>query len=178
MDSRFVFTGIVIAVILQRLLELRTSKLNASYLLTHGGQLHHDNALKLVKLLQVTWFFSMLGEVWGLNRPYTPALFTISLAATFAGQYLRYLSMQALGSRWTLQLIVIPGAPKINTGIYRYLNHPNWLGVALEILAVPLIHSAYLSALVFSVANAFLLVKRIQAEEHVINHNHEPSFAR
>ncbi|WP_404790317.1 isoprenylcysteine carboxyl methyltransferase family protein [Altericista sp. CCNU0014] len=169
MLSKFIFTGIAIAVILQRLFEVRLSKRNANYLLANGGKLHHENSLKLVKLLQVAWFIAMLAEVWGLNRPFIPALFAIALAATLTGQYLRYLSMRALGARWTLPLIAIPGAPRIKAGIYRYLRHPNWLGVALEILALPLIHSAYLSAIVFSIANAVLLVKRIRAEESVLN---------
>jgi methyltransferase len=175
-SSRLIFTGIVIAVILQRLLELRISKTNADYLLTHGGQLHHDNALNPVKVLQVAWFVAMLVEVWGLNRPFIPALSAIGAIATLAGQYLRYLSMQALGSRWTLQLIAIPAVPRINTGIYRYLRHPNWLGVALEIAAVPLIHTAYLSALIFSIANAILLTQRIQAEEEVLKGSRETSY--
>jgi methyltransferase len=178
MNTRFIFTGIVIAVILQRLFELRISRLHAAYLLTHGGQIHHDNALKLVKGLQVAWFVAMLIEVWVLNRPFIPALFAIALIAALMGQYLRYLSMQALGSRWTLQLIAIPETPRVTTGIYRYLRHPNWLGVALEILAVPLIHAAYVSATIFSIANAVLLVKRIQAEEDVLNGSCEESFAR
>jgi methyltransferase len=178
MSTRLIFTGIVMAVILQRLFELRISKLNAAYLVTHGGEVHHDNSLKLVKGLQVAWFAAMLVEVWVLNRPFVPPLFVIALIATLIGQYLRYLSMQALGFRWTLQLIVIPDVPRVATGIYRYLRHPNWLGVVLEILAVPLIHTAYLSATIFSLANAFLLVKRIQAEEAVLNGSCAESFAK
>jgi methyltransferase len=178
MNTRFIFTGIVIAVILQRLFELRISKLNAAYLVTHGGQLHHDNALKLVKGLQVAWFVAMLAEVWVLNRPFVPPLFAIALITTLLGQYLRYLSMQALGSRWTLQLIAIPEAPRVVTGIYRYLRHPNWLGVTLEVIAVPLLHTAYLSATIFSIANALLLFKRIQAEEDVLNESCRASFAK
>jgi methyltransferase len=166
------------AVILQRLFELRISKHNAAYLVNHGGQVHHDNALKLVKGLQVAWFGAMLVEVWVLDRPFVPALFAIALIATLLGQYLRYLSMQALGSRWTLQLISIPEAPRVATGIYRYLRHPNWLGVTLEVLAVPLLHTAYLSATIFSIANALLLVKRIQAEEAVLNGSCRESFAK
>jgi methyltransferase len=165
MDSRMIFTGIAIAVMVQRLFELRISKRNAARLIAQGGRVHHENLLFLVKVLQIGWFAAMLIEVWQLDRPFVPGLAVIALCATVAGQYLRYLSMQALGVRWALPIITLPGLPAVNTGIYYYLRHPNWLGVILEILAVPLIHSAYLSAIFFSIANAFLLAQRVRSEE-------------
>jgi methyltransferase len=119
--------------------------------------------------MQIAWFAAMLAEVWGLHRPLIPVLAAIALLLTLLGQYLRYLSMQALGWRWTLTTMTVVGLPVVDTGIYRYLRHPSWLGVILEILGLPLIHGAYLTAIVFSVANAFLMVKRIQAEEQALS---------
>jgi methyltransferase len=57
----------------------------------------------------------------------------------------------------------------VRHGIYRYLRHPNYLGVQLEILAVPLLHSAYLTSLVFGVGNALLLRDRIRREEEALS---------
>ncbi len=168
MSSQLIFTGIVMAVILQRLMELKISDRNAKYLLAHHGRRHHENALGLVKALQVAWFGTMLVEVWGFHRPFIPLLSALSGIALLAGQYLRYLSMQALGVRWTLPLFSVPGSPRIKSGIYRYLQHPNWLGVALETGALPLIHSAYLTAIGFSLMNGLLLRQRIKAEEAVL----------
>jgi methyltransferase len=178
MDSRIIFTGIAIAVMVQRLLELRISKRNEAQLIAQGGRVHHDNSLFLVKVLQIGWFVAMLMEVWRLDRPFIPGLAAIALCATVIGQYLRYLSMQALRLRWTLPIVTLPGVPAVDTGIYHYLRHPNWLGVILEILAVPLIHSAYLSAIFFSIANAFLLSQRVQSEETAlkIDNNYEALF--
>jgi methyltransferase len=178
MDSRIVFTGIAIAVMVQRLFELRISKRNAAQLIAQGGRVHHDNSLFLVKVLQIGWFVAMLLEVWRLDRPFIPGLAAIALCATVIGQYLRYLSMQALRLRWTLPIVTLPGVPAVDTGIYHYLRHPNWLGVILEILAVPLIHSAYLSAIFFSIANAFLLSQRVKSEESAlkIDNNYEALF--
>jgi methyltransferase len=178
MTSQLIFTGIAIAVMVQRLFELRISKRNAAQLIAQGGQVHHDNSIKLVKGLQLGWFAAMLTEVWLLDRPFIPVLAAIALCATVIGQYLRYLSMQALRLRWTLPIITLPGVPAVDTGIYHYLRHPNWLGVILEILAVPLIHSAYLSAIFFSIANAFLLSQRVQSEESAlkIDNNYEALF--
>lgn len=178
MDSRIIFTGIAIAIMVQRLFELRISKRNAKQLIAQGGKVHHDNSIQLVKGLQIGWFAAMLTEVWVLDRPFIPGLAAIALFATVAGQYLRYLSMQALGLRWTLPIVTLPGVSAVDTGIYRYLRHPNWLGVILEILAVPLIHSAYLSAIFFSIANVFLLMQRVQSEETAlkIDNNYEALF--
>lgn len=159
------FSSIVVAVILQRILELRVSQYNEAYLLARGGRKHSDNLLGIVKVLQISWWLAMLVEVWWLDRPFIPTLAAVGLLATLSGQILRYLSMQALGYRWTLPIITIPGVPVVRSGIYRYLRHPNWLGVMLEIAGLPLIHSAYLTAICFSVANAFLISKRLQAEE-------------
>ncbi len=179
LTTKAFFVGIVVAVFLQRLFELRISQLHVAYMLAHGGREHGSNYLWVVKVLQVSWFVAMIAEVWWLNRPFVPVLAAVGLSAAIAGQFLRYLSMQALRSRWTLPIITIPGAPVVDSGIYRYLRHPNWLGVILEIAALPLIHSAYITAILFSVANAFLMVKRIHTEEQALseNNNYADIFA-
>lgn len=168
-QTKAAFLGIVAAVFLQRLFELRLSQRNSAYILAQGGREHSTNYLWVVKVLQLSWFLAMIAEVWWLERPFVPALAAVALIALVAGQCLRYLSMQALGWRWTLPIITIPGTPVVDSGIYHYLRHPNWLGVILEIAALPLIHSAYITAIFFSVANAFLMVKRIQGEERALS---------
>ncbi len=169
MLTRYIFIGIVVTVILQRLLELRLSKCHAAYVLAQGGKEHSDNLLNVVKILQISWWVAMIAEVWLLDRPFIPTLAVAALIATLIGQILRYLSMQALGWHWTLPIMTVPGDTIVDGGIYRYLRHPNWLGVILEIAALPLIHSAYLSAIVFSIANAILMSKRIQTEEQALS---------
>ena len=110
----------------------------------------------------------MLAEVWLLDRPFIPLLAGIAVALVLAGQLLRYLSMQALQERWTLTITTLPDTSAVNTGIYRHLRHPNWLGVILEIAALPLIHSAYLTAIACTLANAWLMSQRIPAEERAL----------
>jgi len=77
--------------------------------------------------------------------------------------------MRALGPRWTVRVMNLPSAEPVVDGIYRYVRHPNYLGVILEIAALPLVHGAVWSAASFSVANAALLVARIRAEEHALS---------
>lgn len=179
LTTKAVFVGIVAAVFLQRLSELRISQRNVAYLLAQGGREHGSNYLWVVKVLQISWFVAMIAEVYWLDRPFVPALAAVGLLAAIAGQFLRYLSMQALRSRWTLPIITIPGAPVVNSGIYRYLRHPNWLGVILEIAGIPLIHTAYLTAIFVTLANALLMIKRIHKEEQALSkdNNYAAVFA-
>lgn len=176
MVTQAVFIAIVAAVFIQRLFEMRLSQRHVTQLLVQGGRLHGENYLWVVKVLQLSWFVLMIAEVWWLDRPFIPPLAAIALLAAVAGQVLRYLSMRALLTRWTLPLVTIPGTPAVDSGIYSYLRHPNWLGVILEIVAVPLIHTAYLTALIFSVANAFLMAKRIQAEERALSEDNNYAY--
>jgi isoprenylcysteine carboxyl methyltransferase (ICMT) family protein YpbQ len=168
LTTKAVFVGIVAVIFLQRLSELRISHRNVASLLAQGGREHGSNYLWVVKVLQISWFVAMIAEVYWLDRPFVPVLGVVGLLAAIAGQFLRYLSMQALRSRWTLPIITIPGAPVVNSGIYQYLRHPNWLGVILEIAGIPLIHTAYLTAIFFTLANALLMSKRIQKEEQAL----------
>ncbi len=179
MLTKYIFTGIVVAVILQRMIELRISDRHKAEILKRGGQKYGDNLMGAVKVLQVSWWIAMIAEVWYLDRPFIPVLAAVSLTATIAGQILRYLSMQALEWRWTLPIMTVPGMPIVTSGLYRYLRHPNWLGVILEIAFLPLIHSAYVTAIAFSLANAWLMSKRIQTEERALseNTNYAAAFA-
>nr|AQA28565.1 isoprenylcysteine carboxyl methyltransferase [Nostoc sp. UIC 10110] len=171
MLTKYIFVGIIFAVILQRLFELRISKKNEAYIIERGGKKHSDNLLGTVKILQISWWIAAIAEVWYFDRPFIPALAFIALSATLAGQVLRYLSMQALERRWTLPIITLPNTPVVDKGIYSYLRHPNWLGVILEIAALPLIHGAYLTAIIFSLANALLMSQRMQTEEKALTEN-------
>ncbi|MDJ0903221.1 MAG: isoprenylcysteine carboxylmethyltransferase family protein [Xenococcus sp. MO_188.B8] len=171
MLTKGLFVGIIVAIILQRFFELRHSQRNAAYILAQGGRQHGDNFLGIVKLLQVSWWLTMIVEVWLLDRPFRPALAVCALIAIFAGQVLRYLSMRSLKWRWTLAIMTVPNEPVVDSGPYTYIRHPNWLGVILEIAGLPLIHGAYLTAIIFSVANAILMSKRIQTEEQALSEN-------
>ncbi|QYO67395.1 isoprenylcysteine carboxyl methyltransferase family protein [Leptolyngbya sp. 7M] len=169
MDTRFLFLIIILLVLLQRLWELRISKANEIYLLHHGGQVRGSNNLKLVKFLQLGWFAAMILEVWWSNRPLIPLLASLALLLLMTGQLLRYGSMKALGHRWTLPLITLPGVAAVDSGVYRFLRHPNWLGVILEIAALPLVHNAWITAALFSFINALLMVDRVRQEEQTLS---------
>jgi methyltransferase len=165
---RLIFTLFLALLAGQRLWELRLSRSNEARLRAAGGQEQNDDYFTRMKLLHSSWFVAMLLEVWWLKRPFRPALAILSFIVFLAGQCLRYAAMRSLGHRWSVRVITLPGVPPVTRGIYRYLRHPNYLGVCLEIAAVPLLHGAYLTTVVYSALNAILLKYRIPLEEKAL----------
>jgi len=168
MVSAWIFTGLVGLLALQRIYELGLSRRNEAVIRARGGREHATWQMPLMKALHAGWFIAMLIEVHGLHRPFLPGLSLLALLTLLAGQSLRYAAILSLQWRWTVKVMTLPGLPSVQTGIYRYLRHPNYLGVVLEILATPLLHTAYVTATVFSLADALLLSARIRAEDRAL----------
>ena len=168
MVTAWIFTGLIGLLALQRCLELRLSRRNEVIIRSLGGREHAAWQLQAMKALHAGWFIAMLVEVYGFRRPFLPGLSLLALVTLMAGQSLRYAARLSLKWRWTVRVMTIPGLPLVRKGIYRYLRHPNYLGVVLEILAVPLLHSAYVTAIVFSFANMLLLTARIRTEDRAL----------
>jgi methyltransferase len=165
---RIIFALFIGLLAVQRLWELRLSRRNEEWLRAAGGKEHTHDYFTWMKLLHSSWFGAMLLEVWRLKRPFRPALAVFSFMLFLTGQSLRYAAIRRLGRRWSVRVITLPGLPPITRGIYRYLRHPNYLGVSLEIAAVPLLHGAYLTAIVYSALNGLILKYRIQVEEEAL----------
>jgi methyltransferase len=110
----------------------------------------------------------MLLEVFAGRRKFHSRLAALAFGVFAAGQALRLIAIRTLGWRWSTRVMTVPGQPPVRRGIYRYIRHPNYLGVALEILAAPLLHSAYLTSATFGVANLLLLRDRIRREEQAL----------
>lgn len=167
-STRGLFYLLVALLAGQRLLELRLSKRNEQRLKRQGGREHGAGHFPIMQLLHTGWFVAMVAEVGWLRRPFRPALAAVAALTAVLGQFLRYAAIRTLGRRWTVRIVTVPGRPPVRHGIYRYLRHPNYLGVVLEIAAVPLLHTAYLTSLIFSLGNALLLRTRIRAEEEAL----------
>lgn len=167
--TRIIFIAIVLALALQRLFELRLSRRNEARILAAGGREHAPGHFVAMKTVHTLWFVAMIAEVLWLDRPFVPLLSLCALIVFLIGQSLRYAAIRTLGWRWTVRVLAIPGAPPVTHGIYRHLRHPNYLGVILEIAAVPLLHTAYLTAAVFTLANAAVLAVRIRVEEQALS---------
>jgi methyltransferase len=116
-------------------------------------------------------------EVTLAHRQFPGGLGWAALAVALGAQGLRYWAVAALGVRWNTRVLVWPGVPPVTTGPYRFLRHPNYLAVVLEMLAVPLVYGAWVTAAVFSVGNALLLRVRIRTEERALGLPWATAFA-
>lgn len=119
-------------------------------------------------VLHALFLLSCVAEVWLARRPFIPWLGVFALALLCAAQGLRYWAIRTLGERWTTRVLYVPGAPPVARGPYRFLRHPNYVAVAVEFAALPLVHTAYATALAFSALDALLLALRIRAEDALI----------
>ena len=105
-----------------------------------------------------------LVEPAALHRPFLPALGWPMIVIVLAAQGLRWWCIATLGHQWNTRVVVIPDAPRVTAGPYRILSHPNYVAVVVEGIALPLVHTAWITASVFTVANAMLLRTRIKVE--------------
>jgi methyltransferase len=167
-DTRVLFIALVGLAALQRLAELSLAQRNLRRAMARGGREAAPGHYRWMVLLHTLWLAAGPAEVWLLGRPFVPALAAAMLALFLAAMALRYWVIATLGERWTTRIVVLPGAPPVVGGPYRYLRHPNYLAVILELLALPLIHTAWLTALLAGISNALVLKVRIAEEEKAL----------
>jgi len=165
---RELYTILIALVAAGRLVELRIAERNRRRLLARGGVEAAPGHYRWMVLLHTAFLFACPLEVWLLGRPFLPALAAAMLLLALSATALRYWVIRTLDGRWTTRIIVLPGVPPVMGGPYRWIRHPNYLAVCTEIAALPLVHTAWLTAVVFSVLNAVLLRVRIRAEERAL----------
>lgn len=167
-DSRIAFVALVALVAIQRLAEISISKRNCRRALARGGVESGADLYPWMAAMHAAFLAAGPAEVLLLARPWVPPLAAVMISLLILAQALRYWAVSALGDRWTVRVVCVPGDPLVTTGPYRWLRHPNYLAVAVEFITLPLVHTAWLTAAVFSVANAVVLRRRIVAEEDAL----------
>ncbi len=167
LSQNLFFAGVGL-VALQRVAELVYSKRNEKAILAQGGFEYAPEHFLWMKIIHASWLLGTILEVWFFKRAFLALPGFICLGLFLLGQILRVTAIFTLKSRWTATIMVLPGKKTISHGIYRFIKHPNYWGVFLEIAFLPLIHGAYLSSLVFSVLNLAILKIRISNEESVL----------
>jgi methyltransferase len=163
-SSAAAYTVLLGLVALERLAELVVSTRNLRWSRRRGGVEIGAGHYPAMVTLHSALLIGCLAEVWLLDRPFVPALGWPMLVLVLASQALRWWCVRTLGPQWNTRIVVVPGAGRISSGPYRYLSHPNYVAVVLEGLALPLVHTAWLTAVIFSVLNAGLLSIRIRSE--------------
>jgi len=164
MSSEVWFTLLVAAVAVERLVELVVSRRNAAWSLRQGGVETGQRHYAVMVVLHSGLLVGALAEVW-LRRPeFVPVLGWTMLALVIGSQALRWWCIATLGRQWNTRVIVVPGLPRVTGGPYRFVPHPNYVAVVVEGVALPLVHSAWITAAVFTVCNAALLAVRLRVE--------------
>jgi methyltransferase len=148
-------------VTLQRLGELVLSRRNTERLLAQGAREAAPGHYSLIVALHAAWLVGL----WYLAVWRPGASVSWSWLAVFVVlQGLRVWVLATLGPRWTTRIIVLPGAPLVREGPYRFVSHPNYCIVAAEILVLPLCFGMVWYGIVFAGLNALVLWIRIRAE--------------
>ncbi|UZN04547.1 isoprenylcysteine carboxyl methyltransferase family protein [Cellulomonas sp. S1-8] len=154
---------------LERLAELVVSQRNARWSFERGGVESARGHFPAMVLLHTALLVACVVEVLVADRPFLPWLGWPALALVVASQALRWWCIATLGPRWNTRVVVVPGLPLVDRGPYRWFRHPNYVAVVVEGIALPLVHTAWVTALVFTVLNAVLLLRfRIPAEERAL----------
>ena len=154
--------GLLALVTLQRLAELWLASHNTRRLTAAGAYEVGARHYPLVFIVHGLW----LAGLWWLG-PRRPL--NIPLAVAYLGvEAARVWVLASLGPRWTTRIIILPGAPLVRRGPYRFMAHPNYAVVAAEMLLLPLCYGLPVYAAAFTVLNALLLTVRIRAENRAL----------
>lgn len=164
---------LILAVGVERLVELVLSKRNARWAFARGGREFGREHYPVMVAIHAGLLVGCVIEVWLLHRPFIGWLGWPMLAIALGAQLLRWWCITTLGKRWNTLVIVLPEAPLVRSGPYRFLHHPNYVAVVAEGIALPLVHTAWLTAICFTVANAALLTVRIRVENAALGYTHD-----
>jgi methyltransferase len=163
--SLWLFTGLVALVGLERLAELVVSRRNARWSLDRGGLESGQGHYLFMVVLHAGLLVGAVVEVWIRQPGFVPLLGYPALLLVIASQALRWWCIVTLGRQWNTRVIVVPGLEAVRRGPYRIVSHPNYVAVVVEGAALPLVHTAWMTAVVFTLLNAGLLTIRIRTED-------------
>lgn len=164
------YTLLIVAIGIERLVELVVSGRNTRWAFAHGGVEFGRHHYPVMVAVHVGLLAGCLIEVGAAHRVFLGWLGWPMLAVVAASQALRWWCVATLGRRWNTRVIVIPGAALVRRGPYRWLHHPNYVAVVAEGLALPLVHTAWITGLVFTAANALVLTVRLRVENAALGY--------
>lgn len=160
------FTALIVLVAAERVLELVVSKRNLKWSIAQGGKEFGAGHYPVMVALHSALLVGAVVEA-RRRRP-RPVYGWIMVGVVLAAQALRWWCITTLGRQWNTRVVVVPGATRVVDGPYRLIPHPNYVAVVTEGAALPLAGGAWLTALVFTVANAALLRTRIRVENEAL----------
>jgi len=160
----WLFIGFIIC---QRLLELTIARRNERFMKEKGAIEFGGEHYPWMVIIHTSFIVSMILEVSFLNHTLTH-VWPILLLIFIITQMIRVWTIKTLGRYWNTKILVLPGAKVVKKGPYHFIRHPNYLIVTLELLTIPLMFNAWVTAVVFSILNSLILSIRIPIEEKAL----------
>lgn len=162
------FWTFIALLVSQRFLELLLAKRNEQIVKSKGALEFDRDGYKYIVVTHVAFLMSLVLEKFSLQRELNK-FWVVFLLIFLIAQILRYWAILSLGVYWNTKVLVVPGSQRVSTGPYKYLKHPNYIAVILEIAVIPLIFSCYLTSILFSIVNLILIRRRIEIEENALD---------
>lgn len=162
------YLGLLLLVVLLRLVELGISRRHQQQMVARGASKVVDPRFRWMVLLHTSVLLGSALEVVFLRRPFYPLLATICFVIFLASNAVRWWVIRTLGEHWNVQVMNSTGMGVITSGPFRYVRHPNYAAVFVEMLMLPLMHCAWITAIVGSLAHVLVLFQRLATEERVL----------
>jgi methyltransferase len=167
--SVILFLALLAGVGLTRLVELRISRRHQQELSRRGIPKQIDPQFRWMVLLHAAVLVGAGLEVVLLRRPFLPALAAAMTALLAAAVALRWWVIRTLGAHWNVEVMASAPLGIVTQGPFRWVRHPNYAAVFVELVALPLIHTAWLTAILAAAGNAWVLRHRLRIEERVLH---------
>jgi methyltransferase len=182
--SVYLYLCLLAAVAILRFVELGISRRNQQRMLASGAVRVSEPHFKWIVVVHTGVLIGAALEVVLLRRPFLPVLAATMFVLFLASNLMRFWVVRALGNLWSVQVMDSTRIGVVTTGPFRFVRHPNYTGVILEMISLPLIHTAWITAIAASVGYSIALSMRIRSEESVLMANpkyraamgHKPRF--
>lgn len=170
----WIVAAVLGALLVQRGAELVLARRNAHWLRAEGARFVRADGYGLIVSVHLLLFVLVAVETSWVGAHY--GWWSLAGGVLFvAGQALRYHAITTLGRRWNTRVFVLPHAPLVRSGLYRFVPHPNYLGVVLELAGLPLVFGAWRTALMLGLLNGLALWRRIRIEERALGIRQDPA---
>lgn len=166
--SVIAYLALLLLVALLRIVELQISRRHQREMVAHGAAKVSDPRFRWMVLLHTGVLVGAAVEVVFLHRPFIPVLAALCFVIFLAANVVRWWVIRTLGEHWNVQIMNSTGLGVITTGPFRYVRHPNYAAVFVEMLVLPLIHTAWITAIAGSLAHIVVLSQRLSTEERVL----------
>lgn len=171
--SVIAFLALLAAVALLRIVELQISKKHQRDMLARGAAKVDEPRFRWMVLLHTAVLAGAALEVVLLKRPFIPVLAATMFAIFLGANVVRWWVIRTLGQHWNVQVVNSTSLGVVTSGPFRYVRHPNYAAVFSEMVALPLIHTAWITAVAGALAHVVVLSQRLSTEERVLLANAE-----